>query len=292
MQAAIGIGSNLGDPPRNVRRAIEALEQAGEVRAVSRLYASKAWGKPDQPDFCNAVALIETPLEPRKLLETLKQLEGLLGRRPGERWGPRLIDLDILTYGDLNIDEPDLKIPHRYLYERSFALVPLAEVDPRFAPAVAQLPSGETVALMSGEELQVADFPAGLLGRVRELAKAFIETDLVRLRIEDENEDAVEFRRKPVPAHAEQSDSGQAAAPAAPANVHPIKADLVGIFHLSRPPVHEGEVLEGDRELAYVDALGIRNPVRSLGGGRVISVLCRDGQPVEYGQVLFEIDRG
>jgi acetyl-CoA carboxylase biotin carboxyl carrier protein len=74
--------------------------------------------------------------------------------------------------------------------------------------------------------------------------------------------------------------------------VHPIKADLVGIFHLSRPPVREGEALEGDRELAYVDALGIRNPVRSLGAGRVISVLCRDGQPVEYGQVLFEIDRG
>jgi acetyl-CoA carboxylase biotin carboxyl carrier protein len=71
-----------------------------------------------------------------------------------------------------------------------------------------------------------------------------------------------------------------------------IKADLVGIFHLSRPAPSEGDLLEGDRELAYIEALGIRNPVRSLGAGRVVSIKRSDGDPVEYGQVLFEIDRG
>jgi biotin carboxyl carrier protein len=144
---------------------------------------------------------------------------------------------------------------------------------------------------MSEDEQRPGDLSAGLADRVRALAQAFLETDLVRLRIEDENEDAVEFRRRPSPAPVEDDAHSQAPAATAPANLHPIKADLVGIFRFSRPAVFEGELLDGDRELAFVDALGIRNPVRSLGGGRVASVLCQDGQPVEYGQVLFEIDR-
>lgn len=288
MPAAIGLGSNLGDPARNVRKAMRALARFGSVTATSHLYASKPWGKTDQPDFCNAVVLLETPLAPRELLAALKGLERDLGREPGERWGPRVIDLDILTYDDLKVDEPDLQIPHARLSERAFALVPLAEVDPRFEAAVAALPPGETVALMSEDE-----FPAPLAQRVRDLAAAFRETDLIRLRIEDEHEDAIELRRRPTAAPAEAQAQGNAApAPAPPANLHPVKADLVGVFRFSRPAVAAGEMLDGDRELAYVDALGIRNPVRSLGGGRVVSVLCEDGQPVEYGQVLFEIDRG
>lgn len=291
MRAAIGIGSNLGDPPANVRRAFSALARAGTVVATSRLYASKPWGKTDQPDFCNAVALLETGLSARDLLGELKELERELGRVPGERWGPRLIDLDILTYGDQKVDEEDLRIPHPRLYERAFALVPLAEVEPSYEAAVAALPPGETVALMSDDQQQGED-STGLVERVRALAQAFLETDLVRLRIEDEREDAIEFRRKPLPVPSAQSAAPAAPAAAAPANLHPIKADLVGVFHFSRPLVAEGEVLDGDRELAFVDALGIRNPVRSLGGGRVAAVRCKDGQPVEYGQVLFEIDRG
>ncbi len=288
MRAAIGIGSNLGSPAKNVRSAFEALASAGTVVETSRLYASKPWGKTDQPDFCNAVALLETPLAPRELLAELKRLERELGRVPGERWGPRLIDLDILTYGDERVDEPDLQVPHPRLYERAFALVPLAEVDRRFEAAVAALPPGESVALMSEDEQQ----PAELVARVRELAQAFLETDLVRLRIEDDREDAIEFRRRPKPVPSAQPSQPHGPAVPEPANLHPIKADLVGVFRLSRPNVAEGDVLDGDRELAYVDALGIRNPVRSLGGGRIASVLCQDGQPVEYGQVLFEIDRG
>lgn len=291
MRAAIGLGSNLGDPPGNVRRALRALARLGTISAASRLYRSKPWGKRDQPDFCNAVALIDTDLEPRGLLVELKRLERELGRESGERWGPRVIDLDILTYGDSRVDEPDLQIPHARLYERAFALVPLAEVDPRFAAAVAALPPGETVALMSEDEQQAGQ-ASGLVDRVRALAQVFRETDLIRLRIEDEHEDAIELRRHPEPIRVEQLAQAQAAAAAPPANLHPIKADLVGIFRFSRPPVTQGEVLDGDRELAFVDALGIRNPVRSLGGGRIVSVLCQDGEPVEYGQVLFEIDRG
>lgn len=285
MQAAIGIGSNLGDPCANVRAAFAALQRAGRVVGCSSLYRTKPWGRSDQPEFCNAVALLETELEPRPLLDLLKGLEDELGREPGERWGPRVIDLDILLYGDRRVDEPGLHIPHPRLYERGFALIPLAEVDSRYRQAVAGLPAGEreSVALMSEDQL---------VQRVRTLAQAFLETDLMRLRIEDHDENAVEFRRKavaPPPATAQAAD---AAPPAPPVHLEPIKADLVGVVHFTRPAVSEGEQLSGDRELAYVEALGIRNPVRSLGAGRVVNIRCRDGQPVEYGQVLFEIDRG
>jgi 2-amino-4-hydroxy-6-hydroxymethyldihydropteridine diphosphokinase len=294
-RVAIGIGSNLGDPPANVRAAFEALGAAGQVIARSRLYKSKPWGRTDQPDFCNAVAILETALRPRPLLDLLKALEGELGRVSGERWGPRLIDLDILAYGTERVDEPGLHIPHPRLYERAFALVPLAELDPAYAPAVEGLPldERESVALMSDDEQQASDYSAPLVTRVRTLVEAFLATDLVRLRIEDENEDAVEFRRHfgPSPASEEQGD-GAAAQAQTVVQLEPIKADLVGIFHMSRPAVHQGEVLEGDRELAYVEALGIRNPVRSFGRGRIATIRCKDGQPVEYGQVLFEIDRG
>jgi 2-amino-4-hydroxy-6-hydroxymethyldihydropteridine diphosphokinase len=286
IRAAIGVGSNTGDPRKNVLAALRALDRAGSVIARSHLYRTAPWGRTDQPEFCNAVALVDTNLSARALLDALKQLEREMGRVPGERWGPRAIDLDILLYGDRRIDEPGLTVPHPRLYERGFALVPLAEVDARYAQALAGLPPGEreSVALMSEDQL---------VNHVRTLAQAFLETDLMRLRIEDENEDAVELRRKVVAPASRLLQAPAAAEPApAPSHVDPIKADLVGIFHISRPPVAEGERLNGDRELAYVEALGIRNPVRSLGGGRVVSVLCRDGEPVEYGQVLFEIDRG
>jgi 2-amino-4-hydroxy-6-hydroxymethyldihydropteridine diphosphokinase len=295
-RVAIGIGSNLGDPPANVRTALDALSQIGEVVAKSHLYRSKPWGRSDQPEFCNAVAIVETALRPRPLLDALKALESELGRIPGERWGPRHIDLDILLYGNERIDQPGLHVPHPRLYERAFAVIPLAEIEPAYAQAVAGLPPGEreSVALMSEDEEQASGFTAPLAARVRTLVEAFLETDLVKLRIEDANEDAIELRRHFVRADAgeEHVDGAVGQAPPPPVHLDAIKADLVGIFHLSRPTVTEGEQLEGDRELAYVEALGIRNPVRSLGAGRVASLRAKDGQPVEYGQVLFEIDRG
>ncbi|MDQ2991668.1 MAG: 2-amino-4-hydroxy-6-hydroxymethyldihydropteridine diphosphokinase [Candidatus Eremiobacteraeota bacterium] len=131
----IGIGSNLGDPIANVRDAIAALGELGTVERTSSLYRTKPWGKTDQPEFLNAVALIETGLTPRALLAAIKALEDRLGRVPTERWGPRAIDLDILTYDDLKIEGEGLTIPHAGMLERAFVLVPLAEIDEKFGEA-------------------------------------------------------------------------------------------------------------------------------------------------------------
>jgi 2-amino-4-hydroxy-6-hydroxymethyldihydropteridine diphosphokinase len=130
----IGIGSNMDDPVRQVRKAIDALRAIGEVAVVSSLYRTAPWGKTDQPEFVNAAVALDTELRPRPLLHALKWLERELGRdEHRERWGPRRIDFDILAYGDERIDEGDLVIPHPRLHERAFALVPLAEIAPAYA---------------------------------------------------------------------------------------------------------------------------------------------------------------
>ncbi len=142
-RAGIGLGSNLGDPAANVRAGIDALAELGAVTATSRLYRTKPWGRTDQPDFCNAAAIVETILSPRELLRAIKELERRLGRKESERWGPRAIDFDILFYDDVQLDEPGLHIPHARLRERAFALVPLAEIDDRYAADAAKLPPAE-----------------------------------------------------------------------------------------------------------------------------------------------------
>jgi 2-amino-4-hydroxy-6-hydroxymethyldihydropteridine diphosphokinase len=130
----IGIGSNQGDAAASVEAAIGRLAGVAKLVRRSKLYRTKAWGVADQPDFVNAVALLETQLPARALLLALKRIENELGRTTSYRWGPRTIDLDILTYGDERIDEPDLVVPHPYLAERAFVLVPLAELDPAYEP--------------------------------------------------------------------------------------------------------------------------------------------------------------
>jgi 2-amino-4-hydroxy-6-hydroxymethyldihydropteridine diphosphokinase len=143
VKAAIGLGSNVGDPVRNVKEAFNRLAEIGPVIAQSSLYQTKPWGVLDQPDFINAAAIIEVDCTARELLKKLLSIELAMGRerKDAERWGPRVIDLDILTFGDLEIDEPQLKIPHRHLFERAFVLAPLAEIDPTFLPAFNQLPT-------------------------------------------------------------------------------------------------------------------------------------------------------
>jgi 2-amino-4-hydroxy-6-hydroxymethyldihydropteridine diphosphokinase len=141
--AAIGIGSNLGDAAGNVERAIEALAELGTVTARSSFYRTKAWGVVDQPDFVNAAALLETALAPEALLAALKAIERSLGRSETFRWGPRVIDLDILTYGGQTIRSAGLVVPHERLFERAFALGPLAEIDPAFDAAFGALPAAE-----------------------------------------------------------------------------------------------------------------------------------------------------
>jgi acetyl-CoA carboxylase biotin carboxyl carrier protein len=127
--------------------------------------------------------------------------------------------------------------------------------------------------------------------RVRPLARAFADGGLARLKVR-EGEFEVEFRRVPANVAASGASANGAKEPAAAARpVDAILADVVGIIRYLRPAVSEGMALEGDRELAYVETLGIRNPVRSRGPGRVAMIYVTDGQPVEYGQPLFAIER-
>lgn len=138
MEAAyLGLGSNLGNREANLRWALRGLWRMGQVTAVSALYESEPVGgpfdsaqdRPAQPSFYNAACRLETGLEPRPLLRFLQGLEQELGRRPGgERWGPRPVDLDILLYEELAMDEEGMVIPHPRLAERPFVLVPLAEI--------------------------------------------------------------------------------------------------------------------------------------------------------------------
>jgi 2-amino-4-hydroxy-6-hydroxymethyldihydropteridine diphosphokinase len=142
-RAAIGIGSNVGDPAATVRRAFERLGEVGTVVARSALYRTEPWGVAEQAPFVNAAALVETALDPRALLAELKRIEAEEGRVTTFRWGPRVLDLDILTYDAVRLDDPELTVPHPRLHERAFALVPLAEIDPRYAPLRDALPPGE-----------------------------------------------------------------------------------------------------------------------------------------------------
>lgn len=131
--AYIGVGSNLGDSESQVRGALAELDRlpASRLLAVSKLYCTAPVGPSDQPDYVNAAAGLETRLRPRVLLSSLQRIELTHGRRrDGARWGPRALDLDILLYGDQNIDLPGLRIPHPELPNRAFVLVPLADVTP------------------------------------------------------------------------------------------------------------------------------------------------------------------
>jgi 2-amino-4-hydroxy-6-hydroxymethyldihydropteridine diphosphokinase len=125
----LGLGSNLGNREANLRGALRGMQRMGRVAAVSALYETEPVGGPAQPSFYNAACRLEIGLEPRPLLRFLQGLEHELGRRPGgEPKGPRPIDLDILLYEDVVVDEEALAIPHPRLAERSFVLVPLAEI--------------------------------------------------------------------------------------------------------------------------------------------------------------------
>ena len=124
----IALGTNLGERLENLRTAIQSIPPEIHVLEESHIYETPPWGYEDQPAFLNMVLKAETDLEPGALLEYLKQLEVELGRKQNFRWGQRLIDLDILFYDDLVIDPPPLVIPHPRLHERTFVLIPLADV--------------------------------------------------------------------------------------------------------------------------------------------------------------------
>ncbi len=132
MRVGFGLGSNIGDKPENIRKALKLLEERGIARltSVSRIYRTPPWGVLDQGDFANACAIGETTLSPYELLAAVKKIEADMGREPTRRWGPRLIDVDILFLGDHTLDDPELTLPHKELFGRGFVLMPLVEIAP------------------------------------------------------------------------------------------------------------------------------------------------------------------
>lgn len=137
----IGLGSNLGDPVEQLRQAMQAMDNlpGTRLRKASSLYSSAPLGPADQPRYTNAVALLETSLEPLQLLDLLQDIERQHGRqRTGERWGPRTLDLDILLFGNRAIQHERLQVPHYHMHMRPFVLYPLAEV----SSADLELPDG------------------------------------------------------------------------------------------------------------------------------------------------------
>lgn len=131
-RAYLGLGGNLGDPAAAMAAALKLLDEMDgiEVDQVSSLYRTTPWGKVDQPDFLNCVACIRTSLTPRELLEACLGVERALKRERRERWGPRIIDIDVLLYGSDTVRDKDLEIPHPRMGERAFVLVPLLEIAP------------------------------------------------------------------------------------------------------------------------------------------------------------------
>ncbi|NND01170.1 MAG: 2-amino-4-hydroxy-6-hydroxymethyldihydropteridine diphosphokinase [Acidimicrobiia bacterium] len=140
-RAAIGLGSNLGDRARHIAEALGALSELGDLVATSALYQTAPIGGPEQGPYLNAVAVIDTNLSARDLLEACLEIEQRHGRERRERWGPRTLDLDIVLYGAAAVDEPGLTVPHPELANRRFVLEPLVEAWPNAA-----LPDGTQVA--------------------------------------------------------------------------------------------------------------------------------------------------
>ena len=128
----LSLGGNLGDPAKSMGAALRMLDGDADTRVtgVSSLYRTPPWGKLDQPDFLNAAAEISTGLQPRALLDLCLDAERRLKRVREERWGPRLIDIDILVFGERVIHETGLEVPHPRMLERAFVLAPLAEIAP------------------------------------------------------------------------------------------------------------------------------------------------------------------
>lgn len=128
----IGIGTNLGNREENIQKAVKHLEKMSEVMKTSKIIETPPYGKTDQPSFLNCVVEIDTDLTPDELMRNLLDIEEKMGRVRTERWGPRIIDLDILFYGNLIIQNEQIKIPHYDFENRTFFIQPMYELDPNF----------------------------------------------------------------------------------------------------------------------------------------------------------------
>lgn len=149
-EAVLGLGSNMGDKSANIDRAVAILCSAGDIRlkARSRNYRTAPWGVTDQDWFVNACVRVQTRLTPHQLLARCQDVESLLGRVRRLRWGPRTIDVDILDFDGISMNEPDLVLPHPRIADRAFVLVPLAEIAPslkiRGTPVATLLAAADT----------------------------------------------------------------------------------------------------------------------------------------------------
>jgi 2-amino-4-hydroxy-6-hydroxymethyldihydropteridine diphosphokinase len=148
MKAVIAVGANIGNPREQMDLAIALLREATEVIAVSTYYVTKPVGGPEQPDYLNAVCILESELPAIELLAVLHGIEKSLGRKRSERWGPRTIDLDLIQYGSLLSSADELQLPHPRAHERRFVLEPWSEIEPeaillthgKISDLLAQLP--------------------------------------------------------------------------------------------------------------------------------------------------------
>ena len=131
-RAFLGLGSNMGNKVENLMQAIQLLEEnpALKVERIAGLYKTAPYGYLEQDWFLNTAVEVETSLSPRELLQTIHDVEQRLGRQRTIHWGPRTIDIDILTFGEYKVEEPDLTIPHKEIGKRAFVLIPLAELEP------------------------------------------------------------------------------------------------------------------------------------------------------------------
>lgn len=147
MRAFLGLGSNLGDRAYYLKEAISALVGLTiKIMATSRIYETEPWGVMDQPLYWNQVIEVETTLEPLDLLHVCQEIEHRLGRERKIHWGPRTIDIDLLIYDNKVSESEELILPHPYLEERAFVIVPLREIAPKLV-----LPSGRPISEVSGE---------------------------------------------------------------------------------------------------------------------------------------------
>ena len=181
----LGLGANLGERVKNLRKAIERIKNIPNVELlrVSSFYETKAWGVTNQPDFINAAVKIKTTLEPLQLLEELQKIETDIEKIRHEHWAARLIDIDILLIDNIKINSDRLTVPHKFLYERDFAKVPLAEISP-----IKLNLRGDKVQKISGSPI---DFNLKLIACVDKNFGIGYDGDLL-FRI---NEDLKNFRR-------------------------------------------------------------------------------------------------
>lgn len=148
MKAVVALGANIGDPREQMDLAIALLREATEVNAVSSYFLTKPVGGPQQPDYLNAVCILESELPATDLLALLHGIEKSMGRERNEKWGPRTIDLDLIQYGSLLSSADELQLPHPRAHERRFVLEPWCEIEPdaillthgKISDLLAQLP--------------------------------------------------------------------------------------------------------------------------------------------------------